>query len=351
MTDLSQIFREQGDACLMLGSPFMNRLCGMFADNLDRSTEVGRVCLDWSGDPRPSADSVPLRLCGGLHALVLSGSDDDLAATYPAYGGDGPEWALVKNVLQRHKAFLLEWLKSPPQTNEVGRSGVLWPGFMAISSLVKRPLSLLEVGASAGLNLNLDRFGYTLAGRAAGRKSSTVHLSPEWRGDAPIFHEVEVVDRAACDIRPIDVRRDEDALRLRAYLWPDQHERMARLDAAISILRDSPINIAREDAVAWLEKRLAEPSRGVCMVIYSTIAWQYLSEEARGRGATLIASHGAMADEETPLAWLRLEPDGETPGAGIRLDLWPGDRTFHLGRADFHGRWVDWQGTDEQQTD
>ena len=317
----------------------------MLATVLDKSTAIGRVCLDWPGDTGPSADSVPLRLCGGLHALVLSGRDGELARHYPPHIGNPPEAPLVTRVLNQHEGFLLKWMKSPPQTNEVARAAVLWPGLMAVSALVRKPLHLLEVGASAGLNLNLDRFGYRLGPLIEGDENSAVQLAPQWQGKEPLQHPVTIAEKEGCDINPLSAAVPDDALRLRSYCWADQALRAERLNAAIELACQFPVQVEKRDAVDWLSLKLQELRDDLCPVIYSTIAWQYLSEAARTEGERIILSAAARGK---PLAWLRFEADGRSPGAGVRLKFWPGDHGDHvdclLGRADFHGRWVDWRG-------
>ena len=59
----------------------------------------------------------------------------------------------------------------------------------------------------------------------------------------------------------------------------------------------------------------------------------------------MIEAAGALATPDHPLAWLSMENDGDATGgvgAAITLRIWPGNVTLQLGRADFHGRWVQW---------
>jgi len=76
--------------------------------------------------------------------------------------------------------------------------------------------------------------------------------------------------------------------------------------------------------------------------VFSTIAWQYLPPDRRGRGEELIRAAGGRAGEAAPLAWVRFEADGKEPGAALTLDLWPPGGRRLLARGDFHGRWVEW---------
>ena len=82
---IREAFAEEAEACAERGSPFTGRLCEALARILDRSTHVGRRVLDWPGQPDARGDSVPLRLVGGLHALVRQGSLPGLRRLYPPH--------------------------------------------------------------------------------------------------------------------------------------------------------------------------------------------------------------------------------------------------------------------------
>ena len=184
-----------------------------------------------------------------------------------------------------------------------------------------------------------DRFALDLDGVRMGPDDAGVLLRPELRGDLPQGSTPVVIDRRGVDLNPLDPRDPDDALRLRAYLWPDQPHRMELTERAIAI-QDAPVD--RADAIDWLAHRLTEPSPGVLHLIYHTIAWQYFPKDAQDRGTALIEAAGARATDETPLAWLSMEADGQDAGAALVLRIWPGNETVVLGRADFHGRWIKW---------
>ena len=274
--------------------------------------------------------------------------DDTLAQHYPSKGGDGPTWEIIRQTLIDHEEFLLNWLQSPPQTNEVSRSAVIWPAFMEVARLADKPLHLLEVGASGGLNLQASRFSYDLGGVSCGDLQSKLCLSPEWKGNRPIENAVEIVSREACDLNPLDPTKKEDVLRLRAYVWPDQKDRHERLEKAITLAQQFPAPVDKADAIDWLGSKLSTMKSGACTTLYSTIAWQYLPKSARDLGEKQIVNASTSLSGDQALAWVRFEADGKTPGAGIRLQLWQSGQSKPidcvLGRADFHGRWIDWTG-------
>lgn len=336
---LRAAFRAQAEACASLDSPFMARLCTLLADRLTADAPLTRRLFDWPGDLTPRGDSVPLRLAGALHALVLGG--DDLAAVYPPNApSDDGLWRAVEDALTRHAAFIDAFIDSPPQTNEVRRSAALIAAGHWLAARHPLPFVFSELGASAGLNLNWDRFALDLGATRLGPAEASLTLSPRWQGaPPPPAAPIRVADRAGVDLNPIDVSDPAQHRRLLAYLWADQPHRLALTEAAIAAGPPLPV---KADAIDWLQTRLA-PRPGQLHLIWSTIAWQYFPPAAQARGTELIEAAGASASDSAPLAWLAYETDGGHPGAALTLRLWPGDLTIDLGRADFHGRWIDWR--------
>jgi len=155
----------------------------------------------------------------------------------------------------------------------------------------------------------------------------------------PASTRPEVVNKRGVDLRSVDLENEHDRLRLLSYLWPDQPDRMALTENAISLPRP-PVDQA--DAIDWLETRLAQQPEGRLHLVYHTIAWQYFPKKAQQRGTALRAEAGQKATTTRPLAHLSMEADGDGPGAGLTLTTWPGGAQMALGRADFHGRWIDW---------
>jgi hypothetical protein len=339
-----QAFRDQAASCERLGSPFTARLLMTIEPLLDRTTQTGRTILEWTGPPDAQGDAVPLRIAGGLHALVRAGRLPNLAALYPSH--PMPSAAELRDalaaVLRDHDASLRPWLDLAPQTNEVARAAVLYPGLMAVARLTGLPLAVYEVGASAGLNLMLDGYAYLLGGRAVGDTTSAVRLSPKWEGPDPAGTPPVIVTRRGCDMAPIDVTQADDRDRLRAYIWPDQDDRHARLTAAIELARANPPVIDRADAGEWVERSItADPPRGVARVLMHSITFQYLSDDAQRRIREHMETVGAQAGPNAALAWLAFEMhDGLSPRLTLRL--WPGDGEIHLAVADAHGRKVTW---------
>ncbi len=345
MTPMAAAFDAQAGHCDRLGSPFMARLMMLLARSWPLDGAVARRLDRWPGDVGHRAEALPLRLAGGLHALHLRGLDPELSAAYPPQ--QVPDAALLRAVagaLLRHEEFLLDWIKSPPQTNEVRRASALIAGAQLLTDATGLPIRLSELGASGGLNLGFDRFAMQLADRRYGPADAAVTLTPDWTGPLPPRGTPVVTDRRGVDLAPLDPARPEDALRLLAYLWPDQSDRIDRTRAAMALR--APGLVDRGDAIDWLETRLAAPRQGELHLIFHSIARQYFPPETQRRGTAMIEAAGARASARSPLAWLSMEGDGDPDGAALTLRLWPGGAMTALGRIDFHGRWLRWTGPD-----
>lgn len=329
-------FQAQGKACLALGSPFMGRLMALLSENLQAGTPVADRVLGWAGDPRSSADSVPLRLAGALHALKIEGLA--LGDVYPPHQVDDDTlWAGLEAAMHDHAARILDWLDSPPQTNEVRRSAALIAALSVVAEHYSKPVELLELGCSGGLNLCADKFCLSGKDVIFGPPSSSVRMAPDWEGSVPVTQPLPIVARRGVDLSPIDPTQPEGRLKLLAYLWPDQPERMEMTKAAIGIARQTPTEISAGDAGEWTERVLANPAPGCTRVLFHTVAWQYFPKATKSRALQAIKHHSG------PLVRFAMEADG---GRGARLTLthYPSGQTQELGRADFHGRWVDWRG-------
>ena len=336
--NVAAAFAHQSIACRDLDSPFMAQLCGLFARRDWPDTPVRDRIFEWAGDLSPAGDSVPLRLAGALHALHLKARAFE--GVYPPQKvSDDTLWNAVGDAMEAHDAFINQWIDSPPQTNEVRRSAVLIALGHALADRFPMPFSVRELGASGGLNLAWDRYGLQIGDQLFGN-DDILTLTPEWDGPLPPKTAPKVTSQAGVDLNPLDPKDPDDALRLQAYLWPDQPERLARTQAAISA---ASVPVTKGDAIDWLAANISQPPETL-QLIYHTVAWQYFPKAVQDRGTALIEAAGAKATNSAPLAWFGMESDGATNGAALTLRLWPGDLRFDLGRADFHGRWINWKG-------
>lgn len=347
-----------------LASPLYHHLLGVVLEDAERGgpaaaalTQVPDGLVAWD-------DAVVLRFLGGLHRLVLTGAGPELAKWFPTAGGTGgiedPAEAdaaatAFRATCEAHHDELVAALDVPVQTNEVARCAALAVGFTEVLRSHGLPLRLLEVGASAGLNLRWDRWRYESGTTAWGDPGAALRFVANYRTPlpdvrAPLGPGEAVAERRACDRNPLDPTSDEGRLLLRSFVWPDQAERHARLDAALQAAAEVPVEVDRADAAEWAAAQLAAPRPGTATVVFHSIVWQYLPEAAKTGVVSALTEAGAAATADAPVAWLRMEPGGDlVDAAELRLTTWPavgggveGDERL-LGRTGFHGDPV-WAG-------
>ena len=151
--------------------------------------------------------------------------------------------------------------------------------------------------------------------------------------------------RLGNDIAPLDATAAADRERLLAFTWPDQAERIARLETALAIAAAHPPPIEAGDAADFVERHFAAPPRpGEVRVLTHSIALQSVAAPARARIAAFIAAAGARATADAPVAWLQFEANPEVGDAALTLALWPGGAVRMLAAADAHVRAVRWFG-------
>jgi hypothetical protein len=331
---------KQAAWCPKLGSPFTGRILGTLSDILDDKTETGRRILEWSGDA--DRDAVSMRITGALHALARRGTDAELSAAYQSQHGDLD--TILRRVVAAHDLWITAWLDRVPQTNEVGRAGVLWPGILEIARRFGPNIELLELGASAGLNLNLDRFGYILGGVSTGDPASPVQIKPIWVGPSPQPTPVNIVTRAGVDRDPVDLSDPAEVERLTAFVWAGMNERMARLEGALAVAQIHPPRIAAGDLVDWLAAQLATPqASGVTRVFMHSVVFQYIPDTARAKVEALLAEAGAHANHSRPLARLQMEMIEFDKPMHLSLQCWPGSGAIEtLAHCHPHGSEIAW---------
>jgi hypothetical protein len=333
-TTVAGLLRFQSEACRWVGSPLYEALLARAAADHEAGGPTRPLLEGHEGDPKDSA--LALRMMGAVHRLVLEGKAPALAERYRATDGDHERtWRAFRATLEERLAELRPLLERPVQTNEVGRCAALLPGFLAVAAETGLPLRLLEVGASAGLNLFWSEYRYEGGGFAWGPAGSPVRIPFELSGGEIDPVSAEVAERAACDAAPVDPGSEEGRLTLLSYVWPDQTERMQRLRAALELAARRPPAVERGGAVEWTAQRLTDPVAGRATVLFHSVVMQYLSEGDREAFSAVVREAGGRARLDAPLAWLRMEPDGER--AAVRMATWPGGGDRLLARAGYHG--------------
>lgn len=329
--DAEAALREQARGCGALGSPLGEALLDRLADDLAAGGPTAAVLAGHEDDPGPSA--LGLRLLGSVHRLALERRAGAVAAYLPSVGGtwdDDGGTAAVLALLEQQPDAVRAGLERPPQTNEVGRAAALLGGLRHLP--VRRPVRLVELGASGGLNLLADKV--PLAADA-------------WQGPTPpSWPDLRLVDPVGCDPHPVDVRTTEGRLTLTSYVWPDQPGRHERLRQALALAQRHPPVVRRCGAAEMLDG--LELREGAVTVVWHSVVRQYLGHDERAAVDAHLARLGAAASETAPFAHLAMEPGRRSPEHAremlVTLRAWPhAPQERVLATAHPHGVPVVWE--------
>ena len=331
-------FRRQATACAALGSPLYAALLERAADDIDAGGVTAETLEGY--EDAPAGAAVALRLTGAVHRLVLARRAPGLALYYPSVGGtyvpgdavvDDAVWTAFRQVLVDHAGDVRETLTRPPQTNEPGRSLPLI-GALAVSSRRTggRPVRLVEIGASAGLNLRAEAL-------------APIHR-PEDRAALPPAEPYAVSDRLGCDLDPLDPTTTDGRLTLSAYVWPDDLLRFERLRAALDIAARVPATVRQQGAAALLSGTGLED--GHLTMLWHSVMWQYLDGDEQAAVLHERDRLAAAATPSTPFVHVSLEPSEDVSADfAVRLRWSDGGTGLSdelLGTAPPHGVPVAW---------
>lgn len=340
---IAEGIKVQAEHCRRNNAPVTAHIVEAQLALMHGPTLCGHRIARWPG--LPLEDAMPLRLAGGFHHLHLTGADDRLG---PIYKGEVTEQAevdaLIGAITRDHDARLLPWLDGPPQTNEAGRSASFMAALLWLSRRIGARFEMNEIGASAGINVMMERYHYDLAGVSVGPATSPMRIKPEWRGSPPPNACVEITQISGCDQAPVDLSDPEAAMRVKSYVWPENIDRLGRMDAAIALATEMRPNIVQADALDWVLERLSAPQEADVVRIFNhSIVWQYIPEERRQKIRAAIEAAGQHVTPERPLGWIMLETNRETFKHELMVKYWPGPDSWHLlAEAQAHGAWIHW---------
>lgn len=319
---------------------------------LDLASKISKDSdlLDLSRNVLPG-QLIPNMLFGAVHYLLLQDNNKyhPLTEYYPTLGGSNSKitdiFPLFKQFCQNNRTELISIIQTRRvQTNEIRRCALFIPGYEIVSQLNQRqPLSVIEIGASAGLNLNFDLYWYKYSNDSkVGLKSSNVELTCEIRGNTspPIPKKLPVIaTKIGIDLNPLDITNNEDKLWLQALIWPEHVERFEILDKAINIAQSNPPKILKGDGLALLDQALTEclPNSTICIIHSFTL--NQFSEEHRQEFYNKLKAEG----KKRPIYVLSLEwLNSKKPL--LSLDIYQegqrSEKTLAYGES--HGNWLEW---------
>ncbi len=227
------------------------------------------------------------------------------------------------------------------QTSAVRRCTALFPAFTHVSREVGgKPLALVELGPSVGLNLCWDYYAYAYDYGDAGRYgTSECVLDSEVRGEQspPLQNEFPpVASRVGIDLNPLDVRDESDVRWLRSC-GPNTPTATIFREAA-SVARQHPPELRQGDAVERLPDVLQEIPTDVPVCVFDTQMRYQLPESVQEHLQGRIED----AAEDRTLHWLSGHQAAPEWDNALTLDWFDGDESRRLAAYEPHGKWIQW---------
>jgi hypothetical protein len=299
----------------------------------------------------------PLLLFAAVQYLLMRETAHPLAAFYPTLARDAPPaadpWPLFRAFCLAHRPEISELVATRlVQTNEVRRCVCLLPAFTWVAHRKpKRPLALIEVGPSAGLNLLWDRYGYAYGeDLRCGDAASPVQIACALDGARkPPLPDVmpEVAYRVGVDLNPVDVRDPEATRWLKALVWPEHTDRFRLLEEALRVAQDDPPKLYAGDALDLLPELIAAAPPEATLCVFHTFVLYQLTPAARERLAALLEEQAARRD------LCSIEVDGGHSGASLQLSAFESGqrRRLTLAACHPHGRWLQWLAAEPPSDD
>lgn len=268
-----------------------------------------------------------------------------LAAVRLVAGTPSDGAALLEAARAHAPAIRETMLSRTTQTNEPARCALMLP----ILASLPQPLALLELGASAGLCLLPDRYGYDYGG---GRRLSPARdadrapvLPCRVNDQTPVPKALpEIIWRLGLDLDPRDIGREDDVRWLDTPVWPDQEERRERLHAALEIARSDPPPLREGDLLRDLESAVAEAPKQATLVVFHTAVMAYVAPQAkRDAFARAVRTTGAVwICNEAPALYPQMAATAPAPPhGGLYLQSVDGRPVAWAGA---HGQSLDWFG-------
>src|SRR5664280_110741 len=286
-------------------SPIYERVCRKVAESEEVLNIVRRA---------PPEGHMPPLLLAAVHYLTLSGVEHPLADVYAGRSELDPG-PLFVDLCLAHSNEIGHLLRSRHvNTNEVGRSALLGPALTEFATQMGQPLGLVDVGCSAGLNMQCDRYflDYGSAG-ATGPLDSEIRITCDVLGGSPpIASRLPAIDiRIGLDLNPVDVTDDEAIRWQLACVWPDTG-RFERTRAALNLVCDAKLSIIQGDAVEALPGILAALPEHCVPVVITTWALAYLPPDRREDFVRVMRD----ASRKRPIGWISGEGEGVVPELG-----------------------------------
>jgi hypothetical protein len=260
--------------------------------------------LEIAANARPG-QPVPNLFFGAVQYLLLKGKDHELREYYHSIvehpKDDKDSLPSFRDFCLQNQNDIITILKSKlVQTNEVRRCAYLYPSFCYIYHQVKKPLSLIEIGTSAGLQLLWDQYRYSYGSNESyGNPESNVHIQSEIKGENTPFLLQEsppVAARIGIDLHVNDLTNLENYIWLKSLIWPEHKDRLELFEKAASCLKKHRVNLIEGDGVSLLPEIAKNVQEDTAICIFHTHVANQIPKEAKLRLLEQVKQLGQTRD-------------------------------------------------------
>lgn len=288
----------------------------------------------------------PNTLFAAVHYLLLRGAQHKLRDYYPTLGGmdKGDAFPVFRDFCLAHKNEIEQLVSTRvTNTNEIGRSSIINAGMRALTERAGEPLCLIEIGASAGLNMIWDKYTVHYMRNSENfivNEGNSLAIDCELRGDKlpPLGPAPRVDKRVGIELNPVDLDNQEDSDWQCALMWPDQPERLQRIRKAIEIARQTETEILSGDAIATLPEVLSRmPDDGAIAVYHTNVFYQF-TQAAKEIFENLLLERS----RSRPLWRLAFEGQGDDFHLTLTRYFEGLMESWTLAQAHPHGAWIKW---------
>lgn len=260
---------------------FAERECkgsSLLYEYLSKNIASDDILLEICSNAR-TGQPVPNLLFGAVHFLLLKGKEHPLKEYYPSIVSKPKlykeSFEYFKDFCQKYRSEIESILKTRlVQTNEVRRCAYLYPAFCAIYEKAKKPLALIEIGTSAGLQLLWDNYSYSYGqNHIYGNKESKLNITAEIKGEnVPILHSTPppVSTRVGLDLNTVNLKNEEEHLWLKSLIWPEHKERLFMFEEAASYINYSSVHLVEGDGINLLPNYVENISMDSAICIFHT---------------------------------------------------------------------------------
>ncbi|MEO0341162.1 MAG: DUF2332 domain-containing protein [Bacteroidota bacterium] len=292
---------------------------------------------------------IPNLFLGAVHYLLFEHKDHDLAKFYPSIHPGAialPPFELFRSFCLAHQAAIEALLRTKiVQTNAINRCAYLMPIFSQLAG--SKAWTIIDIGASAGLNLNFDLYTYQYNGGDDVENPTVIISSKIKDGEMPNWtSEINIKQRIGIDQNPIDLKDPSQANWLKALIWADQTKRFQRLEKAIAMQLEHPITLFKEDRIEGFRRIIDRVNEKHSIFLYHTHVLYQFTKAERVAFWQMLDELGAKRDLEYLAVenYRILENAYGQEGIPIVLTSYrSGNKEQQLiGKTNGHANWIEW---------